>query len=121
MPTKTNTTRKKSTTKTSLNAEIKKDLLDQLQRLGKTGTHFTDLVEDYMFYWGLKDKLRKDINGNGLRYDTVNGNGFTQQKPNESVQNIMKVTAQMLKILSELGLQDPEVKSKKAVSENAYM
>lgn len=43
----------------------------------------------------------------GLRYTVTSGNGFKSEKPNESVQNLMKITTTMLKILDELGLQNP--------------
>ena len=36
----------------------------------------------------------------------MNGNGIKVEKTNESVQNLQKTTAIMLKILSDLGLRD---------------
>ena len=55
----------------------------------------------------MKESLQKDIKKKGLRYEVVSGNGFSSEKPNESVQNLMKVTATMLKILQDLDLQKP--------------
>ena len=72
--------------------EIKDDLLEQL---------------DYMKYYDLKRKCQQDIRKKGLRYTVTSGNGFKSEKPNESVQNLMKITTTMLKILDELGLQNP--------------
>ena len=37
----------------------------------------------------------------------MTGNGYTTEKPNESVQNILKVNGQMLKILQDLDLKAP--------------
>ncbi len=86
---------------------IKADLMAQLQSQGKNGKYFTDLVDDYIFMYDLKKKMQKDINQRGLRYGSVSGSGVQTEKPNENVQNILKVNAQMLKILSELGLREP--------------
>ena len=88
-------------------SEVKEDLIDQLIAKGKHQSFYTDLVDDYMKYWDLKRKLQKDIRDKGLRYEVTSGNGFVSEKPNESVQNLMKITTTMLKILDELGLQNP--------------
>lgn len=50
---------------------------------------------------------RADIKSKGLRYETVNGNGMTVEKANESVVNLQKTTATMLKILADLKLKEP--------------
>lgn len=91
-------------------SEVKEDLIDQLIAKGKHQSFYTDLVDDYMKYWDLKRKLQKDIRDKGLRYEVTSGNGFVSEKTNESIQNIMKVTSTMLKILQDLGLQNPETK-----------
>lgn len=85
---------------------IKKDLKEQLAAQKKTGKFYEDLVDDYIFLKELKDKMKKDIEVNGIRLKVTNGNGFQTEKPNESCTNIIKVNAQMLKILSELNIQD---------------
>ena len=87
--------------------EIKDDLLEQLEAQGKYQNYYLDLIEDYMKYYYLKRKCQRDIKEKGLRYEVVSGNGFKSEKPNESVQNLMKITTTMLKILDELGLQNP--------------
>ena len=87
--------------------EIKDDLLEQLEAQGKYQNYYLDLIEDYMKYYDLERKCQRDIKEKGLRYEVVSGNGFKSEKPNESVQNLMKITTTMLKILDELGLQNP--------------
>ena len=87
--------------------EIKDDLLEQLEAQGKYQNYYLDLIEDYMKYYDLKRKCQRDIKEKGLRYEVVAWNGFKSEKPNESVQNLMKITTTMLKILDELGLQNP--------------
>lgn len=79
----------------------------QLKEQSKTGKYFYNLIDDYMYLYDLKEKLQKDIKKNGLRVEVVSGNGFKSLKANESVLNLLKVTAQMLKLLTDLGLQGP--------------
>lgn len=87
--------------------EMRDSLLEQLRLQNKTSDFYEDLVNDYMDYWSLKKKLIADIRKKGLRYETVNGNGITVEKPNESVNNLPKITAAMLKILNDLNLKEP--------------
>ena len=88
---------------------ISTDLKNQLIALGKLGKFYDDIINDYVYFWKLKEKLQKDIKKSGLRYEVTNGNGITSTKPNESVQNLIKVNAQMLKILSDLNLHEPSI------------
>ncbi|MCI7721713.1 MAG: hypothetical protein MSS14_02050 [Mediterraneibacter faecis] len=68
---------------------------------------YKDLIDDYMYYWSLKKKLIADIKKKGLRYVMTNGNGIDVEKANESVVNLQKTTATMLKILADLKLKEP--------------
>lgn len=87
--------------------QIRQDLLEQLLEQGKYGKHFESLVEDYINLEKLKRDIQKDIDKNGLRIKVMTGNGFKSEKPNESVQNILKVNGQQLKILQDLDLKAP--------------
>lgn len=87
--------------------EMYASLLEQLRLQNKTSDFYKDLVNDYMDYWVIKRKLITDIRKKGLRYETVNGNGIKVEKPNESVTNLPKITAAMLKILNDLNLKEP--------------
>ncbi len=87
--------------------EVQNSLLEQLRLQNKISDFYVDLVNDYMDYWTLKKKLITDIRKKGLRYETVNGNGIKVEKPNESVTNLPKITAAMLKILNDLNLKEP--------------
>ena len=80
---------------------------EQLRLQGKTSNFYCDLVSDYMDYWAIKKKLIADIKKKGLRYKAINGNGIEVEKANESVTNLPKITASMLKILSDLNLKEP--------------
>lgn len=87
--------------------EVKMSLIRQLELRGMNAEFYRDLVNDYIYYWSLKKKLIADIKNKGLRYETVNGNGMTVEKANESVVNLQKTTATMLKILADLKLKEP--------------
>lgn len=87
--------------------EVQDSLLEQLRLQNKTSDFYEDLVNDYMDYWTLKKKLIADIRKKGIRYSTINGNGIEVEKPNESVTNLPKITAAMLKILNDLNLKEP--------------
>ena len=87
--------------------QVRESLLEQLRLQNKTSEFYGDLVNDYVKYWSLKNKLITDINKKGLRYKTVNGNGIEVEKPNESVTNLPKITTAMLKILNDLNLKEP--------------
>lgn len=90
---------------------IKEDLTSQLQLQDKNGQHFTDLVKDYVYFYTLKEDLKHDIDKNGLRIEQKTGNGYTTEKENKSVELLVKVNTQMLKILQDLDLKVPDVLS----------
>lgn len=93
--------------------EIRQDLVDQLDRKGICGSHYLDLIEDYMALWDIKNKLIKDIRDRGVSIKWTNGpinpeTGEAAQwgyKKNDSIAELNKTNAQMLKILSELNLK----------------
>lgn len=91
--------------------KVQNSLMEQLRLQGKTSDFYTDLVNDYVDYWEIKKKIIADIKKRGVRYETVNGNGIEVEKPNESVTNLPKITAAMLKILSDLNLKEPIIES----------
>lgn len=88
-----------------LYAQIKQDLLDQLDRNGTTGKYYTDLVGDYMDLWVTKCMLVEDIQSRGVSVVYDNGGGQKGRKKNDSVEQRIKVNAQMLKLLTELGIR----------------
>lgn len=89
-------------------AAIKEDLQNQLIAQNKFGKQFDDMIEDYLYFVELKERLKHDIDINGIRYPNTGGNGFTTYKPNESVERLQKTNGQMLKILQDLDLKAPE-------------
>lgn len=87
--------------------QIRESLIKQLELRGMSADFYKDLIDDYVYYWSLKKNLIADIRKKGLRYEMTNGNGIDVEKPNESVVNLQKTTATMLKILTDLKLKEP--------------
>lgn len=85
--------------------EIRQDLLDQLDRNGTFGKYFTDLVGDYMDMWTTKCLLVEDIQHRGVLIKYDNGGGQKGMRKNDSIEQRIKVNAQMLKLLSQLGIE----------------
>ncbi|CRZ34599.1 P27 family predicted phage terminase small subunit [Herbinix hemicellulosilytica] len=86
-------------------SEIKQDLLDQLERNGTVGQYYIDLVNDYMELWDTKKKLIADIKDRGVTVKWQNGANQWGHKKNDSVDMLVKVNQQMIKLLAALGLK----------------
>lgn len=84
---------------------IRSDLLRQLADKSITGRHFEDLIEDYMSLWDIKNQLIDDVQLRGVSIFWENGPSQSGYKKNDSVSELTKTNAQMLKILNELGLK----------------
>ena len=91
--------------KRPLYAEIRRDLLDQLDRNGVIGKQYIDLVDDYMDLWVTKCLLVDDIQHRGVNVVYQNGPDQHGVKKNDSVEQRIKVNGQMLKLLSEIGIK----------------
>lgn len=85
--------------------EIEKDLRNQLEVNGTFGKFFEDMISDYMAMYVTKTLLVKDIQKRGTIVPYNNGGGQSGHKKNEAVDMFNKTNAQMLKLLSELGLK----------------
>lgn len=85
--------------------EIEKDLQSELETNGTCGKFFEDMIQDYMALYVTKTLLIKDIQKRGTIVKYNNGGGQCGFKKNESVDMFNKTNAQMLKLLSELGLK----------------
>ena len=95
----------KSIMRTKKYREIEKDLKAQLEANGTFGEHFLDLVDDYMSMYVTKMLLTKNIQERGVIIPYNNGGGQSGMKKNEAVDMFNKTNAQMLKLLSDLGLK----------------
>lgn len=84
--------------------KVREDMLKQLTDNGITQKDYEDLVEDYMSLWDVKNRLIQDIQEKGVSIRWTNGkqSGF---KRNDSVVDLPKISAQMIKIREYLGLK----------------
>ena len=100
--------KKKKKTKKELEKEkrenIKKSLKEQLERRSGLTAYNSNLIDDYMEYYDLKEKMLRDIKNRGLVITQMTGNGFEKQTVNENVSEVQKITRLMLKILTDLEL-----------------
>jgi len=85
-------------------SEVRQDLLDQLDRNGTVGKYYVDLIDDYMCLWDAKTNLAADIKKRGAKV-WVETATTSNLKTNDSVPDMLKVNAQMLKILDSLGIE----------------
>jgi len=92
-------------TKKATKTEIKTDLLDQLERNNTVGKYYLDLVDDYMDLWSTKRKLIADIKERGVTVKYQNGENQWGYKKNDSVEQLLKVNQQMLRLLDALGIK----------------
>lgn len=84
--------------------EIRKDLMTQLANNKTFGKHYEDLVNDYMELWNIKNNLIQDIKERGVAVEWSNGKQGGIKK-NDSIAELNKTSAQMLKILNDLGIK----------------
>lgn len=87
---------------------IRNDLLSQLKANGTNGRYYADLVDDYMHLWITKTLLIEDIETRGVSVKWTNGKKSQGYKKNDSINELNKTNAQMLKILVELGIKPTE-------------
>ena len=85
--------------------DIKKDLLEQLERKGVRGEHYTDLINDYMSMWDIKNELINDIEERGVNVMYQNGKEQWGYKKNDSIGELNKTNGQMMKILQHLEIK----------------
>lgn len=84
--------------------DIETDIRNQLENLSKFGKFYDDLVNEYIYLLTIREKLKTDIGEKGVRYKFTNGNGKDQEKPNESITNLIKIEQICLKIVNDLGI-----------------
>lgn len=88
---------------------IRQSLLKQLEENGVRGAHYIDLVEDYMSMWDIKNDLILDIRARGVNIEYQNGPSQWGTKRNDSLHELTRTNAQMLKILHDLGLRAADI------------
>lgn len=89
--------------------EIRKSIIEQLKKAGNDKKFYIDLVDDYIDMWVTKQLLVEDIKERGVRVAYDNGGGQKGYKKNDSIEQRLKVNAQMLKILIELKISPSDI------------
>lgn len=84
--------------------EVYNSLVEQLKAKGADIALFSDLIEDYMQHWDLKELMIEDIKEHGLT-KSING----VEKENPSVKQLPIETRQMLATLQQLGISADSV------------
>lgn len=85
--------------------DIKNSILEELNKQNMYKPYLVDLVDDYMKMWDTKEALQRDIKENGVKIIYNNGGGQCGVKKNDSVEQLIKMNAQMLKLLDALGIK----------------
>ena len=89
---------------------IEADLKKELDARKLHQAFYQSLLSDYVALWRIKEILIRDIEQRGAVVEYDNGGGQKGTRKNDSVSELVKISAQMLKILSELGLRGADVK-----------
>lgn len=90
-------------------SEVKNSLIEQLERKGADVAVFKSLIDDYMKLWDTKEKLLKDIKKRGISFEDFSSTGKRMQKQNPSTKEAVAVSAQMLKLLDQLGITTEKI------------
>lgn len=102
---------KLSTERLKLRNAMRRDLLHQLKENRVMGRHYTDLVDDYLKLYDIKNMLIDDIEERGVKVEYRNGEFQFGYKKNDSVTELTRVNNQMLKVLADLGLKAAEIEN----------
>lgn len=98
-------TTKRKETKYSI---LKNSLIEQLEDRGVIAAYAFDLIDDYMKLWGFKAQCVTDINKRGVSVRYQNGENQFGYKKNDSVEQLIKINGQMIKILDVLNIKVDE-------------
>lgn len=93
----------------TLRKRVKRSLEKQLEAKGADIDMFNDQINDYMTMWDLKEKLKDDIEENGLRMKYLTANGGYAEKDNPSVKQLPLINKQMLMLLKQLDISTDKV------------
>ncbi|MGX5538154.1 P27 family phage terminase small subunit [Bacillus wiedmannii] len=93
--------------KLSKKAQIKQDLLQQLEIGGLNGMHYVDLVDDYMTMFDVKNKLAREMKKNGPMIEWQNSDSQKGVKANPATKEFRETNKRMTELLKVLGLKEP--------------
>lgn len=85
-------------------ANLRKSLIEQLEKKGANVECFEDMVNSYIFYTQQERKMQADIRKKGLSYKATSATGKEYIKDNPSIKNAIMYNKQRLSILEKMGL-----------------
>ena len=74
-------------------AQIKQDLLQQLENSGLHGMHYIDLVDDYMTLFDAKNKLAREMKKNGPMIEWQNSESQKESRLIQLQKNFVRQTS----------------------------
>ncbi|PGM25448.1 P27 family phage terminase small subunit [Bacillus thuringiensis] len=92
--------------KLSKKAQIKQDLLQQLENSDLHGMHYIDLVDDYMTMFDAKNKLAREMKKNGPMIEWQNSESQKGVKANPATKEFRETNKRMTELLKVLGLKE---------------
>ena len=91
--------------KTKAYKDLKKNLIDKLERSGNDQPCFEDLVDTYMSMYITTVMCKDDIKQRGLNVTSYGSTGQLITKKNDSIDTLLKTNQQMIKLLDKLGIE----------------
>lgn len=85
--------------------EIHASLMEQLERSGNDVPHYIDMVDDYMALYVSKELCRADVEERGVVVVSTGSMGQVVSKKNDSVEYMIKLNQQMIRLLEKLGIK----------------
>ena len=91
--------------------ELEKSFDEYIKINGLKDKALIDQMNQYLSLYDVKEELTRDIEKNGVSYTEPNTAGKSIIKDNKSVDKLLKVNTQMLKILEHLNIKPSELES----------
>ncbi len=96
---------------------IRNDLIKQLEEKEVDNEYYTDLIDDYIKCYRMKNKLAVDIEERGVAIKWQNSETSFGYKKNDSIPEFIRVSSHMIKILKDLGLRPSEHEEEPVIPE----
>jgi phage terminase small subunit len=84
--------------------EIRASLEKQLKDCGADLLHYQELLDDYIFFFGMERKMQAAVKKQGLTVTAVSAAGKEYDKENPAIKAAALYNQRMLHILREMGL-----------------
>lgn len=109
--------KKKDWRRTKIYAEMRKQMIDDLQAAGIKNAYFLDKVDRFMSLWCQSKELEDDLSTRGIRVEYQNGSQ-RGETDNKSLDRLMKVYDRMDEIHRQLGYQEQVKVGRQAAARN---